>query len=170
MRPAPRAISPFDGAKCALLAPGGMVVILRDQLDWLPWAGHWDLPGGGREGHEDPWQCLARELHEELGLRISRAGLLWHRRWSPRQPGALARHFMVVRVSAAQLAPLRFGGEGQGWTLMPPARYLAHPRGIPHMQSLLRQAIRSRGAAATWGPLCPISAHKGLKKRAILPR
>ena len=36
------------------------------------------------------------------------------------------------QISAAQIAAIRFGDEGQGWCMMPVADYLTHPRAIPH--------------------------------------
>lgn len=40
----------FGGAKIALYLGDRLIVILRDDHEWLPFAVCWDLPGGGREG------------------------------------------------------------------------------------------------------------------------
>lgn len=36
----------------------------------------WEFPGGKIEPDEDPRACLAREVHEELGVRISAGRIL----------------------------------------------------------------------------------------------
>jgi 8-oxo-dGTP pyrophosphatase MutT (NUDIX family) len=33
-------------------------------------AGCWEMPGGKTERGESPRQCLARELHEDLAMRV----------------------------------------------------------------------------------------------------
>jgi 8-oxo-dGTP pyrophosphatase MutT (NUDIX family) len=43
----------------------------------------WDLPGGTAAGDEDPTATLARELHEELGVRPARVRLLRAVHWRP---------------------------------------------------------------------------------------
>lgn len=71
--------SRFHGAKLALFLGDELAVILRDERDDIPWPGHWDLPGGGREGVESPEACALRELNEELGLRLSESDLSYAR-------------------------------------------------------------------------------------------
>lgn len=68
----------FDGAKVAIVADGHVVALLRDERPGLPWAGFWDLPGGGREGRESPLACMRRETAEETGLIVPR-GRVRHR-------------------------------------------------------------------------------------------
>ena len=52
----------FDGAKLALYVGEKLAVILRDDTPGLPFADHWDLPGGGREGEETPLGCALRPV------------------------------------------------------------------------------------------------------------
>ena len=44
----------FIGAKLALFIGADLLTILRDDRPDIPFPGHWDFPGGGREGGESP--------------------------------------------------------------------------------------------------------------------
>ena len=90
-----------------------------------------DRPGGGREGQETPVQCALRELDEEFGLHLSPQALTGRAFPSHSAPGLMSWLF-AGQISAAQIAAIRFGDEGQGWCMMPVADYLTHPRAIPH--------------------------------------
>jgi 8-oxo-dGTP diphosphatase len=125
----------FAGAKLALFLGDHLAVILRDDIPGIPWPGHLDLPGGGREGQESPLQCALRETQEELGLVIAPAAL----RWGQRFIGAAGPvWFFAAHLAAARARDIVFGNEGQGWLLMHPADYLTDPRAIPHFQDRLR--------------------------------
>jgi 8-oxo-dGTP diphosphatase len=69
----------FSGAKLALFLGQKIVVILRDDKPDIPYPGHWDLPGGGREQEESPEVCALRETEEEIGLQLAPSDLVWSR-------------------------------------------------------------------------------------------
>ncbi|MCX2864464.1 NUDIX domain-containing protein [Paucibacter sp. PLA-PC-4] len=50
--------------KAVLRAPSGELVLMLNERD------EWELPGGRIEPGESPRECLAREIEEELGLRV----------------------------------------------------------------------------------------------------
>jgi 8-oxo-dGTP diphosphatase len=54
----------------AVIERDGMVLLARRQAG-DPLAAKWEFPGGKIEPGETPEQCLARELDEELGVRVA---------------------------------------------------------------------------------------------------
>ena len=59
----------------------GRVLIARRKVDargeWLALEGFWEFPGGKREAGESYEACLARELNEELELRVTPGDALY---------------------------------------------------------------------------------------------
>lgn len=135
----------FRGAKLALFIGGQLAVIMRDNKPGLVWAGHLDLPGGGREAGERPEECAIRETREELGLIIQEHELIWKRAFRARTGEPV--WFFAAHLSAEREQDIRFGDEGQYWQLMPPEEYLAHPRAIPHFAERVRIFLLETEAA-----------------------
>lgn len=132
----------FSGAKLALFVGPHLVVTLRDDTPGLPFRAMWDFPGGGRERVESPVDCVLRETGEETGLWLTPEDLIWGRGFVA---GARLGWLFVARLPAARCGAIRFGGEGQGWRLMSPRAYLAHPRGIGVLKHRLTLACLSLG-------------------------
>lgn len=124
----------FVGAKAAFFCDGAVLTCLRDTHPGLSWPGYWDLPGGGREGDESPEDCLLRELGEEFGLYLAPDRLGWRRVFPSIMDASRASVFFGGHLSLAEVQAIRFGDEGQGWELMPFARFMAHDRAVPEMQ------------------------------------
>ena len=136
----------FDGAKLALYLGERLAVILRDDTPGLPFADHWDLPGGGREGEETPLDCALRECREELGIAVPRGAVVWQGRFAE---GRQVKWFFVARLPEAAVAQIALGDEGQCWRLMTQDEFLDHPRAVPAFQDRLRvylgETIEKRG-------------------------
>lgn len=128
----------FKGAKLALFIGPELLVILRDDKPDIPFPGHWDFPGGGREGDESAAGCALRETHEEVGLHLPHSALCYGRGY-PRPDGM--SWFFAAHLPAGRERDVRFGDEGQGWKLMSPAAYLSDPRAIPRFQDRLRDYL-----------------------------
>ena len=134
--------TPFDGAKLALLLDDYLLAILRDDTPGLPYAGYWDLPGGGREGDDGPMECALRECHEELGLHVSDTSVIWRKAFH--EDGCL-KWFFVAKLPPATAAEVVFGDEGQRWSLMSITEFLAHPKAIPSFQNRLHAYLEGEG-------------------------
>ena len=135
----------FIGAKLALVGEGMILSYLRDDFAHIPWPGLWDLPGGGREGDEAPEACVLRELAEEFGLAFGPERLIWRRELPAMLDAKRASWFFAGRIAAAEIAAIRFGGEGQHWRMMPVAEFLAHPGAVPELQRRVRLALGELG-------------------------
>jgi len=128
----------FSGAKLALFIGADLLVIQRDDRPDIPWPGHWDLPGGGREGDETPEACALRETREEVGLVLQASDFVWARNYQ-RPRGTV--WFFAAHLSSEASNLIRFGSEGQGWRLMDPVLYCDHRLAVPHFAEQLRQYL-----------------------------
>lgn len=131
----------FAGAKLILTCGDDLLVCLRDDFPHIPWPAHWDLPGGGAELGEAPADCALRELAEEFGLhlppaRLEAAFTFPNPRWAGRYSV-----FFTGQITRAEIAAIRFGGEGQGWRMMPLAEYLTHPKAVPHFPAQIAHCL-----------------------------
>lgn len=147
--------APFGGAKLALYLGDRLAVILRDAKPDLIFADHWDLPGGGREGAESPQDCALRECHEELGLVVPEAAIIWGRAFAE---GQQVKWFFVAQLKQAAIANVIFGDEGQQWRMMEEAAFLHHAKAVPAFQDRLvlwiaaRDEVEKDGVALTKSP------------------
>lgn len=129
----------FHGAKLFLFVGEQIATILRDEISGIPHPGHWDFPGGGREGDESAEACVLRELQEELGLVLSARDLIWSRQYdNPSGPSV----FFAAHIPLNRAAELRLGDEGQCWRLMLPGEYVAHPRAIAKFADRLQDYMQ----------------------------
>lgn len=135
-------ISDFTGCKIALLCGDSVLTILRDDKPSIPWPNMWELPGGGREGDETPFECVAREVFEELGIHLTEDNLLG----SEVYPSMLFERkqsvFMVSQLSQEQFDSIVFGDEGQGYKLMSIDEFLGSDKVVPQLQERLKDYLK----------------------------
>lgn len=131
----------FHGAKLMLFLGPWMIVLRRDHTPGIAWPGRLDFPGGGREGGETAVACALRETREEVGLSLSEGDLVWRHRHA--RDGDCS-WFFAAHQPATRVRDVQFGGEGTGWCLMPPKRFLTSDEAIPHFQDILRLYLAAK--------------------------
>ncbi len=131
----------FTGCKIALICDGRILTILRDDKPTIPWPNLWELPGGGREGDESPFECVAREVYEELKIQLSKDDIVWS--WI--YPSMLDENknsvFLVGKLTQEQFDNITFGDEGQAYKLMPIEEFLKSKQAVPQLQGRLRDYL-----------------------------
>jgi len=104
-----------------------------------------DLPGGGMEGRETPWQTFQREVKEEFGLDILPEQVTYSDDWPIPSNPSLTGYFMVIKLPASAANDIVFGNEGLEYLLMTPAEYLAAPDAWPSIRDHARIYLESIG-------------------------
>ena len=134
----------FSGCKIALLCDDKLLTILRDDKASIPYPNMWELPGGGREGEETPFECVQREVFEELGLKLEEAAIVWVKAY----PGMLdpdkTSIFMVGTITQEEFASIVFGDEGQTYQLMDVSQFLVDEKVIPQLQARVRDYLEDK--------------------------
>ena len=128
----------FTGCKIALICDGQILTILRDDKETIPWPNLWELPGGGREGDETPFECVAREVYEELSIQLSKADVIWFQIYPSMLDGNKKSVFLVGRLTQEQFESIIFGDEGQGYKLVSFEEFLTSDRVVPQLQERVR--------------------------------
>ena len=134
-------LTDFQGCKIALFCRDKLLTILRDDKENIPWPNMWELPGGGREGNESPFECAAREVYEELGIHLDEDCLLWSKIY----PSVIFKDkqsvFMVGQLRQEQFDNITFGNEGQAYKLMNIEEFLTSSQVVPQLQGRLRDYL-----------------------------
>ena len=79
--------------------------LLAQRPEGKPYPGYWEFPGGKIEAGEDPRAALARELYEELGIRI-REATPWITRVYAYTHATVRLHFFRVTAWEGEPQPL----------------------------------------------------------------
>ena len=134
----------FSGCKIALICDDRLLTNLRDDKASIPYPNMWELPGGGREGEETPFECVQREVFEELGLKLEEADILWAKEYQGMLDPDKISIFMVGTITQEECTIIAFGDEGQAYQMMDVSQFLADDKVIPQLQDRLRDYLEVR--------------------------
>ena len=126
----------FTGCKLAYIFNDSLLVYMRDDFPEIPFPGHWDFPGGGRENNESPEQCVLRELEEDFSITFPASRFLYKKKVANHTNNG-SSFFFVVQGEETEISAISFGNEGQYWKLMPIQEYVSNPKSIPVLMKRL---------------------------------
>ena len=135
-------LTDFQGCKIALICGDKVLTILRDDKDDIPCPNMWELPGGGREGDESPFECARREVYEELGIYLTEDCLLWSKIYPSVIFEGKQSVFMVGQLRQEQFDNITFGDEGQGYKLMSIEEFLSSSQVVSQLQERLKDYLK----------------------------
>ncbi|KJZ21111.1 NUDIX hydrolase [Loktanella sp. S4079] len=140
-----RTIGQHDGAKVALFIEHKLISILRDDIAGILYPNLWDLPGGGREADETPFETVSRELREELNLDLPPNAVLWESQFAANyKPNAWVA-FFVAQLPVSALSDVVLGDEGQRWQLFDLDEFTALPNRVPSYGARLERWKQQTG-------------------------
>ncbi len=120
-------------AAALLQGPDGRILLGRRPTHKAH-GGLWEFPGGKLEAGESPEQALARELMEELGIRIAEA-----HPWQRIEQRALCLH--VLRVRRWQGQPRGLEGQAVEWFETTAMHQMAQGGAMPPADRLVAESL-----------------------------
>ncbi len=131
-----------SGTKGLVFIGDKLLIYRRDNnTDLFPL--YLDLPGGGSEGEETPFQTLQRELKEEFGLSITASDIVYAKKYQSSLSPDKTAYFVVVQLAAKVKNDIVFGDEGLEYMLMTPKEYLGRTDAWPAIQNRARDYFQS---------------------------
>ncbi len=133
----------FNGAKGLVFLGDKILIYRRDnKTNYLPL--HIDLPGGGREKDESPFESFKREIKEEFGIDIEKNEI----EFSCAIPSVVEpnkkSYFIVARTLRFKPEDIVFGDEGTEWMLMTPEEFIKRPDGIERQQKRVEKYLAGK--------------------------
>lgn len=113
-----------DGSK-GLVFVGDKIIVYRRDHNTAVHPGEIDLPGGGREGQETPFETFQREVQEEFALAIARQDVVYGKGYVSKLDPSKHGYFIVVKLPASMESQIVLGDEGLECQLMTVEEYLA---------------------------------------------
>ena len=102
-----------------------------------------DLPGGGRENNESPYETFKREVKEEFGFKITKKDILYAKQYVSAMDASKESYFIVVRLNVTE-KDIVFGDEGLDFFLIETENYLKLNDAIRRQQNRVLDYINSK--------------------------
>lgn len=103
-----------------------------------------DLPGGGRENNESPFETFQREVKEEFGIIVNEEELVFSCEFQSIIDRNKKSFFIVVKTKRFSSADIILGDEGIEWFLITPEDFINRSDGINHQQDRVRKYLSSQ--------------------------
>lgn len=133
----------FNGAKGLIFIDDKILVYRRDNKT-VDWPDCIDLPGGGREGEESPFETFQREVREEFGIDIKEGDIEFSCTIPSVMEPEKKSFFVVAKSIRFKSENIIFGNEGTKWLLMTINEFIHHPDGIKRQQERVKKYVSGK--------------------------
>lgn len=101
-----------QGANCIVMNEDREILLIeRDDIEWIKYPGYWCCPGGHIDPDESPLEAMVREVKEEVDLDVRNVAFLGHA-YDPVYSGW--NHYYFAKTDARSSDVVLQDGEGQG--------------------------------------------------------
>lgn len=133
----------FNGAK-GLVFLGDKILTYRRDFKTNKYPGCIDMPGGGREGNESPFETFKREVNEEFGININENDILFSCSFRSFDDPTKISFFITTKQLKYSEADVLFGDEGTGWQIMTPDEFIHRADGIDRQQMRVKNYLKGK--------------------------
>ncbi len=123
----------FAGTK-GLVFIGDKILIYRRDAKASKYPLHLDVPGGGTEPGETPFDTFKREVKEEFGLDLTAEQIVYSRRYQSSLNVNEFGWYAVAKLPQELVDHIKFGDEGLEYSLMPLSEFLKRKDAWPAYQ------------------------------------
>lgn len=134
--------SNFVGTK-GLVFVGDEVLIYRRDKKTSKYPLNLDVPGGGAERGETPFETFKREVREELGLDLETHQIVYSRRYQSSNNADEFGWYAVAKLPEEAKSKIVFGNEGTEWYLMRLDDFLGRKDAWPAYQQRAADYVNS---------------------------
>ena len=132
----------FNGAKGIVFIGEKMLVYRRDnKTDFFPLKV--DLPGGGREKDESPFETFKREVGEEFGINLEKSDILYSKKYKSVMEPRKESYFFVTKSLNIKESNIVFGDEGLEFFLVSPDEFVNLTDGIKRAQDKVADYLKT---------------------------
>jgi 8-oxo-dGTP diphosphatase len=130
------------GSKGLVFIGDALLAYRRDEKTPL-YPLHIDLPGGGPEPGETPFEVFTREVNEEFGLEIEPRHIVYVRRYPSLLSKGKYAYFPVAKLPPRAEKEIQFGHEGINHVLLTVDEFLALDDAWPILQERTADYLKS---------------------------
>lgn len=109
---------PQAGGSKGIVFIGDKILVYRRDNNTKLYPLHIDLPGGGPEPHETPYETFKREVSEEFGLTINCTNIVYVKKYQSSLDKGKNSYFPVAKLTYSEANNIHFGNEGIEYMLM----------------------------------------------------
>lgn len=119
----------FHGVK-GLIRVADKIIVVRRDTKTMKYQLQLDLPGGGREGNESPFETLKREIRETLGINLGPDDIAFSVRYDNPSGHAQDTFFLVTKELTLDPHKINFGEKGLMYSFMTMHEFIKRPDAV----------------------------------------